>query len=981
MPGEICQFDNFELDQDSHELRRAGSVVRIERIPLELLFLLVERRGQVVGREEILGRVWGKGVFVDAENSINTAVRKLRRTLNDDADAPRFIITVPSRGYRFNAAACVASAAPAQLPLSRAAFIGRESEMTELRAGLTDTASGRLRLFLISGEPGIGKTRLVRELAAMAVASGMAVLAGQCSEHDEAVPYLPFVEIIERCIERASNPDHLRTMLRDEGPELAKLLPKLKRILPDLPPPLELPPEQARRHLFNCFCDFVARLAKERPTLLILEDFHWADDSTLSLLGHLTQRLSEVPLLVAVTYRDAEFNVTRELAKTLEDLLRGRLAMSIRLDGLQRDEVAHMLRSLSGQVPPETVANEIYDETQGNPFFVEELFRYLEEENRLYGADGVFRTELKIAEGEVPQSVRLVVGRRLGRLSDRTRKILGTAATIGRLFNFELLEASTGTDADTLLECVDEAERAGLIFSGAENPKARLEFSHELVRQAVLSGLSAARRQRLHLEVAEAIERVNSNALEDHYSDLAYHYSRGDNVAKAAEYLGRTGRQAMQRCAYADAISSLTTAIGLLQKLPDSPERTQSELFLQLAVGQALIAVKGQAAPELGRAFTRARELCERLGDPPELFPALWGLWLTHLFRGEIRTAYELAERLLRRARGAHDPALLMYAQTALGATSYWTGELLAAREHLEMALSLYDRERHRALAFRYAGTDAAVRCLSVAARTLWQLGYPDQALKRGNEALASAEALFHPQSLAWAATFVGVLRQYRRDARAAQEAAEGAIELSAERGFSDFLARATILRGWAMAEQGRNEEGIALIQEGLAASRATGAELWRPYSLCLLAEASMETGCFDDGLSALTEALAAADEHENRPYEAEMHRVKGELLLKQDQFDMRTSQTRLLGSTSFRLAPNTAEAQNCFQRAIEIARKQSARSLELRATMSLARLLAKQGRRDEARAMLADIYNWFTEGFDTADLRDAKALLDHLCG
>src|SRR5712692_3999645 len=461
MTVEIFRFEDFELDLSACELRRGGTALHLQRIPFQLLSLLVECPGQLVTREEILERIWGKGVFVDNENSINTAVRKIRRALNDDADAPRFIVTVPSRGYRFNAAACVASAAPAQLPISRAAFIGRESEMTELRAGLTDTASGRLRLFLISGEPGIGKTRLVRELAAMAVASGMAVLAGQCSEHDEAVPYLPFVEIIERCIERASNPDHLRTMLRDEGPELAKLLPKLKRILPDLPPPLELPPEQARRHLFNCFCDFVARLAKERPTLLILEDFHWADDSTLSLLGHLTQRLSEVPLLVAVTYRDAEFNVTRELARTLEDLLRGRLAMSIRLDGLQRDEVAHMLRSLSGQVPPETVANEIYDETQGNPFFVEELFRYLEEENRLYGADGVFRTELKIAEGEVPQSVRLVVGRRLGRLSDRTRNILGTAATIGRLFNFELLEASTGTDADTLLECVDEAERAG----------------------------------------------------------------------------------------------------------------------------------------------------------------------------------------------------------------------------------------------------------------------------------------------------------------------------------------------------------------------------------------------------------------------------------------------------------------------------------------------------------------------------------------
>ena len=234
-------------------------------------------------------------------------------------------------------------------------------------------------MFLISGQPGVGKTRLLEELAAMAGASGMTVLAGHCSEHDEAVPYLPFVEIIERCVEKASDLDHLRMMLRDEGPELAKLLPKLKRILLDLPPPLELPPEQARRHLFNCFCDFVARLAKERPTLLILEDFHWADDSTRSLLGHLTQRLSEVPLLVAITYRDAEFNITGQLAKTLEDLLRGRLAMAIRLGGLQRDEVARMLRSLSGQMPPEAVANEFYSETGGNPFFVEELFRHLEE--------------------------------------------------------------------------------------------------------------------------------------------------------------------------------------------------------------------------------------------------------------------------------------------------------------------------------------------------------------------------------------------------------------------------------------------------------------------------------------------------------------------------------------------------------------------------------------------------------------------------
>jgi predicted ATPase len=285
-------------------------------------------------------------------------------------------------------------------------------------------------------------------------------------------------------------------------------------------------------------------------------------------------------------------------------------------------------------------------------------------------------------------------------------------------------------------------------------------------------------------------------------------------------------------------------------------------------------------------------------------------------------------------------------------------GELLLGKEHLEMAISLYDRERHWPLAFRYGGIDPGVGCLSYGAWTLCHLGYPDQALKRGNEARALAQG--HPFSLAFAELVFGVLRQLRREVRAAQETAEGVIALSTEHGLTDWLAWATTLRGWAIAEQGRNEEGIAQIREGLAASRATGAELNRPYFLTLLAEAYMETGRLDDALSALTEALAAADEHEDRPHEAEIHRLKGELLLKQN-------------------SSNAAEAQICFDRAIEIARKRSAKSFELRATMSLARLLTKQDRRDEARTMLAESYGWFTEGFDTADLKDAKTLLDEL--
>jgi predicted ATPase len=288
-------------------------------------------------------------------------------------------------------------------------------------------------------------------------------------------------------------------------------------------------------------------------------------------------------------------------------------------------------------------------------------------------------------------------------------------------------------------------------------------------------------------------------------------------------------------------------------------------------------------------------------------------------------------------------------------------GHLLDAREHIELVISLYDPERDRPLTFRYGGTDPGVIGLSHASRVLWLLGYPDQALERGNEALALAQGLSQPASLAFAKVHVGYLHQSRGEVRAAQENSESLIALCAEYGITNWLAVATIVRGWAIAEQGRTPEGIAQIQEALANTRAIGwSEMYVPYSLSLLAEACGETGRLDEGLSALTEALATADEHENRYYEAEMHRLKSELLLQQDD-------------------SNAAEAQNCFERAVEIARKQSAKSLELRATMSLAQLLASQGRRREARTMLADISNWFTEGFDTADLKEAKALLDEL--
>jgi len=611
---------------------------------------------------------------------------------------------------------------------------------------------------------------------------------------------------------------------------------------------------------------------------------------------------------------------------------------------------------LGGGVELEALKRLIIKRTEGNPFFIEEMVQALFDEGALV-RNGAVKVARSLSQLRLPPTVQGILASRIDRLSAEQKELLQTLAVIGRESPLGLIRKVASKAEPQLERMLADLRAAEFIYEQPALTDAEYIFKHALTQEVAYNSLLIGRRKLLHERAGHALESMFAEQLDDHLAQLAHHYSRSDNVSKAVEYLGRAGQQALQRSAHADAIGSLTAALDLLQKLSDSAERIQRELLLQLALGPALIAVKGWAASEVERAYTRTRELCERLGDPPELFPALLGLWAVYYLRGELPKAYELAEQLLRRAQGAHAPALLLLAHLALGDTSLSMGEFLLAREHLEMANSRYDRERPMAI-----GHDPGVNCLSYIAHTLWTLGYPDQALKKGDEAVALAQALSHSLSLAFAEGLVGYLHQYRREARAAQETAERLTDLSVEHGFPHWLAQATVTRGWAMAKQGHNQEGIAQIREGLAAFRAIGDGVLLPHALCLLAEACGEAGRLDDGLSALTEAIAAADEHGIRQYEAEAHRLKGELLLRQDH-------------------SKAAEAQGCFQRAVELAHEQSAKSLELRATMSLARLLNGQGRRDEARSMLADIYNWFTEGFDTADLKDAKALLDELEG
>jgi len=530
--------------------------------------------------------------------------------------------------------------------VERTPFVGREAERVDLRRLLDQAVRAQGALVMIGGEPGVGKTRLAEELLLEARRRGMLTLTGHCYEMEGAPPYVPFVEMLESAA-RVIPPPALREALGDSAPEVAKLMPELRRLFPDIPAPLELPPEQERHYLLNSVREFLARAARAQPLLLVLDDLHWADDSTLLLLQHIAQQLREVPVLILGTYRDVELDVGRPLARALEGLLRQRLAHRIALRRLPQDGVAAMLRALSGQQPPAPLVEAVYAETEGNPFFVEEVFQHLAEEGKLFDAQGRWRADLRVGELDVPEGVRLVIGRRLERVCEECRRVLTAAAVIGRGFSFELLEALGEVQTDALLDAVDEAERARLITAASDGPEARFTFAHELIRQTLVSVLSLPRRQRLHLRVAEAMERVYARALEEHAADLAHHLYQAGTAAepqKTVHYLTLAGEQGMSAAAFEDALRHYENALSLQ---PAGDRRARADLLFK----------RGLALRSLGRweealaDWREALDIYEELGDAEAV----------------ARVCRELCEQLVYGARWDEAVEVARHGLSALG--------------------------------------------------------------------------------------------------------------------------------------------------------------------------------------------------------------------------------------------------------------------------------------------------------------------------
>jgi class 3 adenylate cyclase/predicted ATPase len=858
-------------------------------------------------------------------------------------------------------------------------FVGRQAEIEQLQRALERAGGGHGQVLAVIGEPGVGKSRLFYEFIHSHRTQGWLVLESFSVSYGKATAYFPVIDLLKTYFQiadrdetrtiRAKVTGHVLTLdetLRDTIPTLLALL----EALPKEDPFQSLDPSQRRQRTLDALKRLLLRESQVQPLLAVFENLHWIDSETQAFLNSLIDSLPMARLLLLANYRPEYQHAWG--SKTYYTQLR--------LDPLPHASAAELLHALLGDdASLQSLSRLLIDRTAGNPFFLEESVRALVETQVLVGERGAYRQVQPLQTIQVPATVQAVLAARIDRLPADEKRLLQTAAVVGTNFSFPLLQAVAEVPEAELRRSLTYLQAAEFIYETRLFPEFEYTFKHALTYQVAYESLLQERRRELHTRIMEALEELTCERLSEQVERLAHHAMRGEVWDKALTYFQQAGDKAAARSAHIEAISHLTNALDLLKHLPDAPRRVAQELALQTTLGGALMATRGHAAPEVEQAYGRAWELCRQVEETPELCRVLVGLHMFYRQRAELQTSYEVGKQLLTFAQSVQDSQFLLEAHQALGTTLYFMGEFVQAREHFEQGVALYDPLQHRSHAILY-GQDPGVICLSTLSRALWALGYPDQAVQRLQESLALAQQVSHPFSLSFALYVAAVVYQYLQQVQATQEHTEALMALSTEQGFRQRLAQGRILLGWTLVEHGQLAEGIAQMRQSAAAYGATGADLGRSYYLALLAEAYSQGGQAEAGLAVLAEALAAMDEHDIRFNEAELFRLKGELLLRElaeeGSWPINSAKPFPLPEVE---PPALTEVETCFRQALEIASRQDAKSLELRAAISLSRLWQQQGKSAAARELLAGIYGWFTEGFDTVDLQAAKALLDTL--
>jgi class 3 adenylate cyclase/tetratricopeptide (TPR) repeat protein len=833
-------------------------------------------------------------------------------------------------------------------------FVGREREMAAMAAALEQVRAGHGQIVAAVGEAGAGKSRLMYEFKAT-IPDGCKVLEAYSVSHGKASAWLPVIELLKSYFEIADEDDDSRRSAKVEAktraldPALAETLPYILSLLgiAGAGPSLAMMDAQIRRRrTLEAIKRILIRESLKQPLVVIFEDLHWIDPETQELLDLLVDTVANARILMLVNYRPEYHHAWGNRTGYTQ----------LRLDPLGSQSAEEMLHALLGSdASLQSLRRLIIEKTQGNPFFMEEMVRALVEQGVLVG-NGATRLTKPLTEIRIPPTVHGILASRIDALPASEKNLLQTLAVIGKDFPLSLVGHIAAIPDDQLEPMLKGLQAGEFIHEQPALGETAYTFKHVLTQEVAYNSMLIERRRLSHERTGEAIEEMFKDRIDDHLTQLAHHYSRTANTRKAVEYLFRAGNQDEARSAYSEAVSRLSSALELLKGLPDDAERARQELAVQSALSSSLSNVKGWAAPELEPVYARARELCAQIRDPALVFRPLLGQWLMRFWKLELHTALELADELSAAAEDAKDPAMLLCGNYARGVALLQLGDLVSAKEHLEKALAVFDprqplpaeleAQRMGAFLFLYFG--------------LYRLGYPDRAWGISREMLGVAQRSSVPYVLAQASCFAAAHHLERGDNIAAQKCAEEAIAARTEKlGLVTLSAIATTCHGGALIAQGRYEEGIAELRRGFSAIRATGGTPHTWYS-CLLASGLGRSERPEEGLQVVDQGFASVaktGEQMGSPY---LHHVKGELLLALNPTD-------------------PAEAEQCFRTAIEIARRQKARTEQLRATTSLARLLAKLSRRDEARAMVSEIYNWFTEGFETADLKDAKALLDEL--
>jgi tetratricopeptide (TPR) repeat protein/ABC-type transport system involved in cytochrome c biogenesis ATPase subunit len=835
-------------------------------------------------------------------------------------------------------------------------LIGREDELYFLLERQRLAWKGEGQVVLISGEPGIGKSRLVAALAERIAGELHTRLRYQCSPYHTNSALHPFIAQLERAAGFKADDtseqrfDKLEAVLAMGGSR-AQGVAALFAALLSIPfgeryPPLALSPTQQRRRTLAALLDQFEGLARRQPILFVFEDANWADATSLELLDLMVERVRQLPVLALFTFRP-EFEPPWVGLPNVGTLPLGRLDSN--------DVESMIARVTGGRVPPAEVMKQIVAKTDGNPLFVEELTKAVLEAGILVEDAEGYRLDGPLLPLAIPATLQDSLMSRLDRLAP-VREIAQFGAAIGRDFSYSLLRAVVGRDETALKHALAQLEQAELVFRRGELPEAVYSFKHALVRDAAYESLLKSRRQQLHGQIARALEERFADIVASQPEIVAHHFTAAGLVEPAIDYWLKAGQQAARRSANAEALNHLARGLELLPKIDDPMLRNKSELLLQTSLGHSLRAIKGWSIDSVKHAYTRALQLCKESGFDEHTLPAVFGLWTWNFLRAALGEAQAVAEHLVNTAENADDSVFKVLAHEALGFTLFARGKFAAAHAALEHSISMCEDSRAAAY-LDLSAQDPRVHVRLYDGMVLWLLGYPDQALRICAEARRYADTAQHPFSEAMARTISLRVHQFRGEADIVARQADEAIAFCEEHEFVHYLAMALILRGWATARQGEFEKGIAGIQAGLEKERATDALLLESYTLGLLADVCIKNEQYEQAFSFLDQAkLRLNDGNSERFYEAEIY--------------------RLLGETYLRSRRDLDQAERYLSKGLKVAREQKAKSLELKLCMSIYDLYELRQNADKYRSQLGEIYGYFSEGFDTTDLVKAKARL-----